>query len=113
VLHLFEGKRPGDTRPREAIAAARDYAAGRITPAELREKRAAAADAADAASFAAAAAAAAAADADAAAAYAAAAAADAAAADADADAAAAAARATKKAELGAALLEMLTSCDNR
>jgi hypothetical protein len=73
VLPIFEKRRPGDLRPREAIAAARAYVRGEIGIGELREKRAAA-DAA--AAYAAAAAAA-----DAAAAYAAAAA-DAAAADA-------------------------------
>ena len=45
VLHFFEDKRPRDDRPRKAIAAARDYAEGRITAAA----RAAAWDAAQAA----------------------------------------------------------------
>jgi hypothetical protein len=69
VLPIFEKKRPGDLRPREAIAAARAYVRGEIGIGELREKH----DAAYAAAAAAYAAAdAAAADAAAAAAYAAA-----------------------------------------
>jgi hypothetical protein len=68
VLPIYE-KRYNDTRPREAIEAAKQFIAGRITLSQLRQKRYAAADAAAAA-------------ADAAAADAAAAAADAAAADA-------------------------------
>jgi hypothetical protein len=42
VLPIFEKKRPGDMRPREAVAAARAYASGEIKFGELREKRAAA-----------------------------------------------------------------------
>ena len=54
VLPIFEKRRPGDLRPREAIAAARSYARGEIGIGELREKRAAAYAAADAAADAAA-----------------------------------------------------------
>jgi hypothetical protein len=58
VLHIFESKRPGDLRPRQAIQAARDFTNGVITAEQMKiAKRAAAAAAADA-------------DADAAAAYA-------------------------------------------
>jgi len=42
VLPIFEKKRPGDMRPREAIAAARAFARGEIGAGELQEKRAAA-----------------------------------------------------------------------
>jgi hypothetical protein len=42
VLPIFEKKRPGDLRPREAIAAARAYVRGETGLGELREKRAAA-----------------------------------------------------------------------
>jgi len=49
VLPIFEKKRPGDLRPREAIAAARAYARGKIGLGELQEKGAAAAAAYDAA----------------------------------------------------------------
>jgi hypothetical protein len=70
-LCYFEAKYPNDKRPHDAIQAARDFNYGKITIVELREKRAAAADAAayaaDAAAYAAAAAAAAAYAADAAA----------------------------------------------
>ena len=72
VLPIFEKQRPGDLRPREAIAAARAYARGEIGIGELREKRAAAAAADDAYAAAYDAASAAAACAAAAAAYAAA-----------------------------------------
>src|SRR3990167_3066839 len=75
ALHIYEVKYPDDKRPREAIAAAKEYMAGSITLKELENKRRAAADAAaaDAAYSAANAAAANAAAAHAAAAYAAAA----------------------------------------
>lgn len=49
VLHLFEDKHPEDKRPREAIEAARKYAHGEITQAELAAARAAAWAAASAA----------------------------------------------------------------
>ena len=62
VLPIFERARPGDARPREAIEAARQFARGNLDAKTLREKRAAADDAAYAA-YAAAYAAAAAADA--------------------------------------------------
>jgi hypothetical protein len=56
VLPIFEKKRPGDLRPREAIAAARSYARGEIGLEELREKRtyadASSAASADAAAYA-------------------------------------------------------------
>ena len=48
VLHIFESKRPGDLRPRQAIQAARDFANGVIT-AEQMEIAKRAADAAAAA----------------------------------------------------------------
>ncbi len=35
VLHIFEKRHPNNDRPRKAIAAARDYHAGRITQEEL------------------------------------------------------------------------------
>ena len=35
VLHIYESSHPGDTRPREAIAASRKYARGEISRAEL------------------------------------------------------------------------------
>ena len=110
VLPIFEKWRPGDLRPREAIAAARAYVRGEIGIGELREKRDAdaAADAAYAAYAYAAAAAAAAAAAYAAYAYAAAAyAADAAAADAAADAAAAADRSRERAWQATRITEVL------
>ena len=57
VLLIFEKKRPGDMRPRDAIAAARAFARGEIGQGELLGKRAAAyvaaAQAADAAAYAA------------------------------------------------------------
>ena len=51
VLHIYEKKYPDDLRPREAIQAARDFAEGKITAAELTS----ASWAADRASFSAAA----------------------------------------------------------
>ena len=117
VLHIFEEKNKGDTRPREAIEAIRKWHSGIITEAELKNAAdaaayaayaayaaagaayaAAGAAAADAADDAASAAAYAAADAAADAAYAAAYAADAAAANAAAYAAAAAASQWEKNE---------------
>ena len=35
ALHIFEGKNPGDSRPREAISVARRYAVGDATSEEL------------------------------------------------------------------------------
>ena len=49
VLHIFESKRPGDLRPRQAIQAARDFSDGKITAEEMTAARRAAAYAADAA----------------------------------------------------------------
>ena len=60
VLPIFERRYPDDLRPRQAIQAARDYLAGKIDVAALRQARSAAAAAAAAAAYAAAAAAAAA-----------------------------------------------------
>ena len=45
VLHIYENKYPNDKRPREAIQAAKDYLAGKISVSELQIKRAAADDA--------------------------------------------------------------------
>ncbi|MGL4239630.1 MAG: putative immunity protein [Beijerinckiaceae bacterium] len=42
VLRIFEKHRPGDSRPRECIEAARAYGRNEITLEQLREKRAAA-----------------------------------------------------------------------
>jgi hypothetical protein len=53
VLHIFGNKYPNDTRPYEAIQAARQFANGEISLDELKIKRTAAADAADAAAYAA------------------------------------------------------------
>jgi excinuclease UvrABC ATPase subunit len=49
VLPLFEKRYPDDKRPREAIEAAKQYAAGRISVENLKRKHMAADDAADAA----------------------------------------------------------------
>src|SRR3990167_277679 len=54
VLPLFEAKYPDDKRPREAIAAAKEYMAGNITLKELGNKRSAASAAYSAANAAAA-----------------------------------------------------------
>src|SRR3990167_5257178 len=54
VLPLYEKRYPDDAGPREAIAAARRFARGEITEAEMRVKRNAAADAAADAAYAAA-----------------------------------------------------------
>jgi hypothetical protein len=42
VLPVYENRFPGNKAPREAIQAAKDFIAGKITITELREKRAAA-----------------------------------------------------------------------
>jgi len=49
ALPIFESRSPNDLRPRQAIQAARDFAAGKITKDELAAYAAYAADAADAA----------------------------------------------------------------
>ena len=59
ALHIFESRRPGDLRPRQAIQAARDFANGKITAEQMATARRAAYAAADAAAADAAAAAAA------------------------------------------------------
>ena len=46
VLHIFELKFPGDTRPRDAIRMSRRFVIGKVTQAELRTARIAAGDAA-------------------------------------------------------------------
>jgi len=48
VLHIFESNRPGDSRPRQAIQAARDFANGLITAEQMETARYAYAAAADA-----------------------------------------------------------------
>ncbi len=53
VLHLYEREHPGDTRPRDAIAAARAYAIGAIDDDERAATQAAAWAAAEAAAWAA------------------------------------------------------------
>src|ERR1035437_3856556 len=53
VLVIYETKQPNNKAPREAIQAAKDYLAGLIDRDTLLEKRRAAADAADAAAYAA------------------------------------------------------------
>jgi len=52
VLDVFESACPGDSRPREAIAAARRFADGELTYAQMSATRAAAFDAAKAAAYA-------------------------------------------------------------
>src|SRR3990167_7615399 len=49
VLPIFEAKYPNDQRPRQAIQAAKDFLAGKITQEELRAAAASAAYASDAA----------------------------------------------------------------
>ena len=49
ALHIFESRRPGDLRPRQAIQAARDFANGKITAEQMATARRAAYAAADAA----------------------------------------------------------------
>lgn len=47
VLHVYERSYPGDMRPRDAVQAARDYAAGKIGAVALSDARFAALNAAD------------------------------------------------------------------